>query len=63
MNNIIVLYMGYELLLKKKKEKKIEKCWYIRIQIFNYFRMSVSAFDELLTTLVGPKLIKMDTNM
>ena len=84
MNDIIILYMRYELLLKKKKEKN-RKMW-VRpllstrlskgafpitfeslkkdsVKYFNYFRMSVSAFDELLTTFVGHKLIKMDTNM
>jgi len=33
------------------------------VNFFNDFRMSISAFDELLTTFVGHKLIKMDTNM
>jgi len=84
MNDIIILYMGYKILLKKKKEKN-RKMWVhpllstrlsegafsinfegLRkdpVKFFNYFRMSVSAFDELLTTFVGHKLIKMDTNM
>lgn len=84
MNDIIILYMGYELLLKKKREKS-RKMWVHPLlstrlsegaftitfqglrkdsgKFFNYFRMSVSANDELLTTFVGQKLIKMDTNL
>jgi len=31
--------------------------------MFDYFRMSVTAFKELLTILAGQKLTKMDTNM
>ncbi|XP_060857126.1 uncharacterized protein LOC132934786 [Metopolophium dirhodum] len=32
-------------------------------KFFNFFRMSVSAFDELLSTYLGEKLLKIDTNM
>ena len=32
-------------------------------KFFNFFRMTVSAFDELLCTYLGEKLLKMDTNM
>lgn len=32
-------------------------------KFFNFFRMSVSAFNELLSTYLGTKLLKIDTNM
>ncbi|KAL4111886.1 hypothetical protein QTP88_015762 [Uroleucon formosanum] len=32
-------------------------------KFFNFFRMSVSAFNELLSTYLGEKLLKIDTNM
>jgi len=33
------------------------------VKFFNYFRMSVSAFDELLTMYLGTRLLGIDTNM
>jgi len=33
------------------------------VKFFNYFRMSVSAFDELLTVYLGTRLLGIDTNM
>lgn len=32
-------------------------------KFFNFFRMSVSAFDKLISTYLGTKLLKMDRNM
>lgn len=34
-----------------------------QVKFFNYFRMSVSAFDELLTVYLGTRLLGIDTNM
>jgi len=86
MDNIVTLYMGYNLLVKKKENKQQNRKFWVHPllstrlsegaftinfhglrrdprKFFNYFRMSVSAYDELLTTFVGQKLTKIDTNM
>lgn len=32
-------------------------------KFFNFFRLSVSVFDKLISTYLGTKLLKIDTNM
>lgn len=34
-----------------------------RVNFFNYFQMSVSTFDELLTVYLETRLLGIDTNM
>ncbi|KAL4107171.1 hypothetical protein QTP88_017555 [Uroleucon formosanum] len=33
------------------------------VKFFNYFRMSLSAFDELITVYLGTRILGIDTNM